>query len=253
MNGVTAFELLAHSRRKLARFGTQQVPREENAVSEDIAQIVEYTIYHSPNSYLGTLLAEHQLAELQIKIIRTPIFIPRERGVYVADLVGGHEGAVHSSYHREDCARWAARYGMTLHFQPREWFLSRLDHWKSMPFNREELPARAYYAAVGSGKEAALDRALFEAAWTRKLDVNNEETVRDCAARAGLDPETLFERLRSDVVAERAREALWQFDRDKCPGVPTWVFRGQRFWGKDRVEFLRYVAEQTRAESGGSP
>lgn len=220
-------------------------------MTQDIAQIVEYTIYHSPNSYLGTLLAERLLAELPIQIVRMPIFIPRERGVYVADLIGGREGPVHSSYHREDCPRWAARHGITLHFQPREWFLGRLEHWKSMPFHREELPARAYYAAVGSGREAALDRALFEAAWVRKLDVNDETTVRDCATRAGLEPEPLFERVRSNVVEGRAREALAQFDRDKCPGVPTWVFRGQRFWGKDRVEFLRYVVEEARG--GGSP
>jgi len=32
--------------------------------------------------------------------------------------------------------------------------------------------------------------------------------------------------------------ALGAFERERCPGVPTWVLDGERFWGKDRVEFL---------------
>ena len=27
-------------------------------------------------------------------------------------------------------------------------------------------------------------------------------------------------------------------ERDQCPGVPTWVLKGERFWGKDRVDML---------------
>lgn len=47
------------------------------------------------------------------------------------------------------------------------------------------------------------------------------------------------------VLAERAeRWSASAFDRDRCPGVPTWVVNGERFWGKDRVELL---AERIRS------
>jgi 2-hydroxychromene-2-carboxylate isomerase len=209
--------------------------------------VVSYTIYHSVNSYLGMVTAERELAPLGVAVERRPIYVPRERGLYVADLVGGRESPVHSAYHREDCARWAARYGISLVFQPPEWFRLRAAIWQDAQFEREELPARAYYAAVGSGKEAALDRALFEAAFVERLDVNEESTIAHCAARSGLDPQALLRDARGDEPGRRVREALAAFDRDRCPGVPTFVFEGQRFWGKDRVEFLAHAIRNTRA------
>jgi 2-hydroxychromene-2-carboxylate isomerase len=216
----------------------------EDAVTQELEKIVSYTIYHSPNAYLGVLAAEQALAGLPVAIERRPIYIPRQRGLRVADLTGGRESPTHSSYHREDCARWAERYGIPLTFPPSDWFAKRAAIWEQSPFEREELPARAYYAAVGSGKEAAFDRELFEAAWVRGLDVNEEDTIVQCATRAGLEPEGLMATLAGDEARERAREALRAFDEARCPGVPTWVFRGQRFWGKDRVEFLAYAVRK---------
>jgi hypothetical protein len=49
--------------------------------------VVQYTIYHSANSYLGTILLRCTLASIttsqpgEIHLERRPIFIPRQRGV----------------------------------------------------------------------------------------------------------------------------------------------------------------------------
>ena len=43
--------------------------------------VYSYTIYHSPNAYLGTILLRRALAELPgIELVRRPIYVPRERG-----------------------------------------------------------------------------------------------------------------------------------------------------------------------------
>jgi 2-hydroxychromene-2-carboxylate isomerase len=203
--------------------------------------VVSYTIYHSPNAYLGQLAAERELGGLPVEIVRRPIYIPRTRGLRVADLVGGRESAERSSYHREDCARWAARYGVPLNLPPKDWFARRSAEWEKSPFDREELPARAYYAALGSGHEASLDRELFAAAWVRNEDVNDWTTIAACAERAGLDAGELRRKAEGPEPARLVRAALASFDADRCPGVPTWVVRGQRFWGKDRAEFLAFA------------
>ena len=154
--------------------------------------IVSYTIYHSPNAYLGVVLAERALNALPVTIERRPICIPKHRGVKVADLVGGKETPAQSSYHREDCVRWAHKHGIELHLLGPGVFDERAARWQQSPYEREELPARAYYAARGSGKEAAFDRALFRAAWVEGRDVNEEAVVRDAAAAVGLEPDTLL-------------------------------------------------------------
>src|SRR5262249_3738427 len=127
--------------------------------------VYNYTIYHSPNSYLGVLLADRELAGVPVRVERKPIFIPHDRGVKVADPIGSQEPPRKSAYHREDCSRWAERYGIELHFLAPGMFEERAKRWRQSPFGREELPARAYYAAIGIGKEHEFDRALFRAAW----------------------------------------------------------------------------------------
>src|SRR5512135_2015671 len=103
-------------------------------------RVISYTIYHSPNAYLGVVLAERALHGLPVTIERRPICIPKQRGVKVADLVGGKETPAQSSYHREDCMRWARRYGIELHLLAPGVFEERATRWRASPYDREELP-----------------------------------------------------------------------------------------------------------------
>jgi 2-hydroxychromene-2-carboxylate isomerase len=58
------------------------------------------------------------------------------------------------------------------------------------------------------------------------------------------EPDALLEGARLDEPGRRLAESLATFDADECPGVPTWVVAGERYWGKDRVDWL---VEQVRA------
>jgi 2-hydroxychromene-2-carboxylate isomerase len=208
-------------------------------MADPMLTIESYTIYHSPNAYLGSVLLRRALADLPgVRLVRRPFLIPRARGVLVADLVGSHEPPVKNAYHREDCARWSRRFDIPLHHPPRALFEERRQRWAGSRWEREELPARAYYAAVGSGREDALDAKLFEAAWVAGLDVNEPDAIRWAAGEAGLDGERLLAALEADDFAAQPRQALADFERHGCPGVPTFVLDGERFFGKDRVDWL---------------
>ena len=211
-----------------------------------------YSIYHSPNAYLGIVLADRALAGLPVEIERRPLAIPKSRGVRVADLVGSKEPARKGQYHREDCVRWARRYEIELHFLAPGVFEERATRWHESPLGREELPARAYYAALGTGKECAFDRALFRAAWTEGRDVNEEQVVRRVASSVGLDPDRLIAAALQDGPRHMLDAALATFDEASCPGVPTWLFEGERFWGKDRVEWLVERIKQRLAASSST-
>lgn len=200
--------------------------------------VINYTIYHSPNAYLGVTLAERELAKLPVRVERKPIFIPHDRGVKVADLIGSYEPPRKGAYHREDCLRWAERYGIEIHFLAPSVFEERATRWRQSSLGREELPARAYYTAIGTGREQEFDRALFRAAWIAGQDVNEESSVRDAAQSVGLDAGNLLKRALNEETKRTVHDALAAFDRDEAPGVPTWIVNGKRFWGKDRVEWL---------------
>jgi 2-hydroxychromene-2-carboxylate isomerase len=206
-----------------------------------------YTIYHSPNAYLGTVLLRRAIADLpDVELVRRPIYVPRERGVMIAELLGGKENRNVGSYLREDCRRWADRFKIPFSYPGPEIFRQRAEHWAVSAFHREALPARAFYAADAE-KRDVLDRALFDAAWVEGLDVNEPETIRWAAQRAGLNPDDLMMTLAEPGPGGEARNALEEFERAQCPGVPTVVVNGQRYFGKDRVD---WAVDACRTGSG---
>lgn len=199
--------------------------------------VYSYTIYHSPNAYLGTVLLRRAIAELpDVQLVRRPIYVPRERGLMIAQMLGGKENRNVGSYLREDCRRWSERFAIPFVYPDPEVFYQRAGRWAVSAYDREELPARAFYAADAEQRDA-LDQALFEAAWVEGLDVNESETIRWAARRAGLDPENLMAALAEPSPSGEARDALDEFDRLRCPGVPTVIVNGQRYFGKDRVDW----------------
>ena len=199
--------------------------------------VYSYTIYHSPNAYLGTVLLRRAIAGLpDVQLVRRPIYVPRLRGVMIAEMLGDKANRNAGSYLREDCRRWADRFTIPFVYPDPEVFHQRAARWAVSAYDREELPARTFYAADGE-KRDPLDRALFEAAWVEGLDVNEPETIRWAAQRAGLDPNHLITRSGEPGPGEEAREALEEFERLRCPGVPTVVVNGQRYFGKDRVDW----------------
>ncbi|MBH8576686.1 DsbA family protein [Nostocaceae cyanobacterium CENA369] len=201
-------------------------------------EIDSYTIYHSPNAYIGITLLNRALSGTPVIVQRRPICIPKERGIMVADLLGSKESLVKGSYHREDCIRWAEKFGIELNLIARDLFQERAKRWIASPLNREELPARAYYAALGSGKESLLDQALFRAAWVDGMDVNEEEVIKHCISSSGLDCEHILNRAFTMEITQMLNHSMNLFTKAGCPGIPTWVIEGERFWGKDRVDWL---------------
>jgi 2-hydroxychromene-2-carboxylate isomerase len=200
--------------------------------------VYSYTIYHSPNAYLGTVLLHRAIAELpDVQLVRRPIYVPRERGLMIAEMLGGKENRNVGSYLREDCRRWAERFAIPFVYPEPEVFHQRAKRWALSAYEREALPARAFYTADDEKREP-LDRALFEAAWVKGLDVNEPDTIRWAARRAGLDPDLLITTLAEPGPGAKVRMALDEFDRLRCPGVPTVVVDGQRYFGKDRVDWV---------------
>jgi 2-hydroxychromene-2-carboxylate isomerase len=211
-----------------------------------------YTIYHSPNAYLGTVLLRRNLAAVPgAVLVRHPIFIPRERGVLVAEMLGGKENRNAGSYHREDCQRWANRHGISFRYPPHEVFAERAARWALSPFHREELPARAFYA-VEPSKRDALDEALFAAAWIEGVDVNEADTIRWAAAQAGIDGDALLAAASAAQPGAEAQAALDEFEAHSCPGVPSVIVEGERFFGKDRVDWIIEACERHLSENGVS-
>ena len=227
--------------RKTAPDYTLSARLQYSELADMTISVYSYTIYHSPNAYLGTVLLRRAVAGLPgVDLARRPIYVPRDRGPMIAELLGGKENRNAGSYNREDCRRWSERFAIPMSYPDPSVFHQRAQRWAASPYQREELPARAFYAADAQ-KRDILDQALFEAAWVEGLDVNEPATIEWAAKRAGLDSARLMAQLAGPGAAEEMRTALGEFERLQCPGVPTVVINGQRFFGKDRVDWVTEI------------
>jgi 2-hydroxychromene-2-carboxylate isomerase len=183
--------------------------------------VYSYTIYHSPNAYLGTVLRRALAGLPGVELVRRPIYVPRDRGLMIAELLGGKENRNAGSYNREDCHRWSERFAIPMSYPDPSVFHEKRD---------------------------LLEQALFEAAWVEGLDVNEPATIEWAAGRAGLDPESLITALAEPGPAEEVRRALAEFERLECPGVPTVIVYGQRFSGTDQIIYRQRFFGKDRVD-----
>lgn len=122
-----------------------------------------------------------------------------------------------------DVARFAERYGMDFTLPP------------SVDCDWEKVDAAFRYAhEQGAGPLFA--KLASAARFSQGLDLEQDETLRDLAIGAGLDDAALLAaaetRSGAPIVPNDVAAAEQIF------GVPSFVYKGQLFWGNDRIEWL---------------
>jgi 2-hydroxychromene-2-carboxylate isomerase len=94
-------------------------------------------------------------------------------------------------------------------------------------------------AASAAGHDVVpLYKAIMHAEWCADLDISSPRTLLDILEACGFDAPTLMGRA---LTSEVARAYSSFTDRAVAAGVfgsPSYVFRGELFWGQDRLDFL---------------
>lgn len=116
----------------------------------------------------------------------------------------------------------------------------------------QSLAHRVLLAAIeedGYDRDAVQEfaRKGLETVWVDEGDIADPETIKRVADAAGLDGARLLKRAESEkglVVKEKAltKEA----EAERYFGAPVYVYRGEPFWGQDRIEMLEEVIRSGR-------
>lgn len=87
------------------------------------------------------------------------------------------------------------------------------------------------------GKLVAYSRDVFTRFFRRELEIDEPEAVAAVLAEHGLSADAYRDWLVGEGrdAYERAQE---EARADRVFGVPLFLFRGEQFWGNDRIEFL---------------
>jgi 2-hydroxychromene-2-carboxylate isomerase len=133
------------------------------------------------------------------------------------------------AYRLFELVRWSQYLGLTLNTQPRHF---------PVPGDSASKWILAALAQQGADSALKLTGALLRAVWAEERNVADADTLAAIASEQGLDAKSLAASAGAAAVGERY-EALTQEAIDRQVfGSPTYIYRGEPFWGQDRLDFL---------------
>ncbi len=136
---------------------------------------------------------------------------------------------VRENYTRSEYRRWSKRLGIAINVDP-------MNHYGS-----RELPSGAVILAQRRGLDVnALSHAILQALWRDDRDIANSAVIGELLDRLGHDVDrdefaaTALTMPVQDEFRENSKNAIAR----GVFGSPSYIYKGELFFGQDRLEFL---------------
>jgi 2-hydroxychromene-2-carboxylate isomerase len=186
-----------------------------------------YMVPASPWTYLG----HRRLAEMAARHGATVEVRPFDLGARVFPVSGGlplgQRAPQRQAYRLVELERWSEFLGQPLNRHPR-----------FFPVAGDDASKMIIAAAQQAGNDAAmkLAGALLSAVWAEDRDIADAATLQAVGNECGLDGAALH------AAREDASRLYDRYTADAIEagvfGAPWYEFRGEPFWGQDRLDFL---------------
>jgi 2-hydroxychromene-2-carboxylate isomerase len=170
-------------------------------------------------------------------------------------LVGGIFNAVNPSvyefrergvpakqaYLRKDLQDWARKAGLTIKFPPRVFPVNSV---KAM---------RGCILLEPEGKLVPFASAVFEAYWSRDLDISQDAVLAQLGEGIGVEPQRLLEGIARPEIKAQLKANTDEAIARGAFGSPT-IFVGSddMYFGNDRLELVRDAVLRRRAAAAGA-
>ncbi len=192
-----------------------------------MSKVVDY--YHSlvsPWTYLGGprlgRIVEQAGARVNVKPIDLSKVFPVSGGLPLAKRAPQRQ-----AYRLVELARWRDHLGMPLNLEPR-FFPAR-----------DGLAARTVIAARQAGTDAGvLSNAILRAVWVEERNIADADDLLAICGENGCDGAALAAAAETEAVADEFAANTAEAIELGIFGSPSYVHRGELFWGQDRLDFL---------------
>ncbi|MGR8947488.1 MAG: DsbA family protein [Gammaproteobacteria bacterium] len=194
--------------------------------------IYHYFDYKSPYAYLAqeNTFALRTTYELNVEWLPYTLDIPAYLGNASLDTEGKDTVGTRNAhqwrrvkYSYMDCRREANRHGLTIK-GPKKIFDSRLAHM-------------AFLFVKERGDFEQFHNTVFERFWRRDLDIEDLSVMSQLVAAYGFDANDFGDYCSAEGV-EMLSSIQRQAELSGVFGVPSYVYRGEIFWGLERVPRL---------------
>ena len=132
------------------------------------------------------------------------------------------------AYRLVELARWSKWLGLPINVSPR------------FGASSGDLASRWILGAAGRSVASGLAMAggVLRARWAEERDIADPATLRAIADGLGLDGAAIAAHVDSPENAAEYEAATQRAIDAPVFGVPWYVYRGEPFWGQDRLDFL---------------
>lgn len=185
-----------------------------------------YFWMNSDWAYLGAdrleALAERQRVRIRYKPMDLPNVYSRTGGILLKQRARERQ-----AYRVTELQRWCRKLG--LHINPHPAYMcpdSGLASCIVIAADLRGLPV------------APLHKAILRAEWCEERDISSEVTLREILQEQGLDSDTLLHDALTPVIVQRYRGYTDEAVSAGVFGSPSYVYRGELFWGQDRLDML---------------
>lgn len=192
-----------------------------------------YFWMNSDWAYLGADRLEALAARQQAVIRYLPVDLPdvysRTGGVLL-----GQRSPERQAYRVAELARWCRKLGVHVNPQPAHMCPDA------------GLASRIVIAAdLADTPVPALYKAILKAQWVDEQDISDPAVLRGVLERLGLPADRLLTAAQAPAIDAAYRRNTDDAVKAGVFGSPSYVFRGEVFWGQDRLDML----EETLAPS----
>lgn len=189
----------------------------------------------SPYAYLGHAAVLEVARETGARLAYKPVRI-FELFEANGGLPLGQRAPARQRYRLVELQRARAQRGLPLNLAP-----------KCFPVDPALADRCAIALTLHDRDPAAYMDAAFRAVWAHERDLADRDTVAGLLRDAGHDADATLAAADSEQVAAIYRDNTRAAIAADLPGLPGYVWRGEPFWGQDRVEALREALLSGRA------
>ena len=189
-------------------------------------QIEYYFTPVSPWTYLG----HDRFLALAASVGATVEYKPTDYGKVFPISGGlplGKRAPQRQAYRLFEMKRWSSHLGLALNPHP-----------KFFPVSAD-LASRVLVAADRGGEDTGrLLGAITRAVWAEERDISDPATLIALAEAVGIDGRPLLDAADGETVRTAYEAHTEDAIAAQVFGAPTYIYRGEPFWGQDRLDFL---------------
>jgi 2-hydroxychromene-2-carboxylate isomerase len=187
-----------------------------------------YFAPHSPWSYLGHQRFIDIAVKNKIKVAIKPCDLSR---VFAASggLPLAKRAPQRQAYRLIELQRWSDFLQVPMRVQP-----------QFFPVTPDPAARLIIAAQIAHGNEVALNlsTAIMRAMWSEQKNIADEATLISLACDADLDGKQLVKSAETSAVQADYERNTNDAIAANVFGAPWYVYKGEGFWGQDRLDFL---------------